>query len=122
MTESLFSGPGVLIGFFLGVLVGWVTLWSFLNPQVGRIVARIGAIFAIGFGVMWIVTPIADLIDGKRDPRYESLVGHGGSGDALGWGAGAFVVGIMALVFSFLRKGGKVTPKQEDKASASAES
>jgi hypothetical protein len=122
MPDNLLTGPGFLIGFFLGVLVGWVTLWSFLNPQVGRIVARIFAVLALGIGVCWIVIPIADLLHGETNPQYESFFGQGGFGSGLGWGGGAFAAGVTALVFSFLRREGtSATSKREDKPSAGEE-
>jgi hypothetical protein len=48
MPTDWFSGPGFVTGLALGVVVGWVTLWSFLNPHVGRLVARICAVAAVG--------------------------------------------------------------------------
>jgi hypothetical protein len=117
--NDLLSSPGLLVGFFLGVLVGWVTLWSFLNPQVGKIVARAFAVVAIGIGVTWIVTPITDILAEVKDPHYESPFGKGGIGPALGWGVGATVAGLMALVFSFLRGSAKrEAPKEATKISS----
>jgi len=114
---DLFTGPGFLIGLFLGVLIGWVTLWSFLNPLVGRVVARVCAVLAMGFGVNWLVTPFADAMSRVTNAQYESPMGRGGFGVALGWGAGALVFGIAALVLSFLRAGRRtVLPEEENKS------
>jgi hypothetical protein len=107
MQPDVFGGPGFLVGLFLGVLLGWVTLWSFLNPQVGRVVARIVAVVAIGFGVVWVVTAIGDSLNGTSNQRYESPLGQGGFGAALGWGSGGLALGIAVLVLSFLRPPGK---------------
>jgi hypothetical protein len=108
-TEAAF-----LIGVVLGILIGWVILWSFQNPTVGRTVARILAIVPIGFGVSWLVTPIGDLLTNARDRQYESPLGKGQFGAALGWGAGALVAGVLVLVLSFLRTGGRAAaPKEE---------
>jgi hypothetical protein len=117
MQPDILAGPGILVGLFLGVLVGWVTLWSFLNPQVGRVVARIVAVAAIGFGVVWTVTPIGDSLNGVSDPQYHSPLGKGGFGVALGWGIGGLALGILVLVLSFLRparKAGVSTEKGKD--------
>jgi len=113
MQPDFLAGPGFLVGLFLGVLLGWVTLWSFLNPQVGRIAARIVAVAAIGFGVAWTVTPIADSLNGVSDPHYDSPLGKGGFGVALGWGLGGLALGILVLVLSFLRPARKTGPPME---------
>ena len=114
MENSVFAGPGFLVGLVLGVLMGWVTLWSFLNPMVGRTVARICAVIAIGIGVEWLVTPISDLVRDVQDPHYYSPFGTGGFGSALGWGAGCLVIGIFFLVLSFLGPRSKGNGRQED--------
>jgi hypothetical protein len=103
MNRDLLSEPAFLVGIALGILIGWITLWCFLNPLVGRIVARLGAVAAIAFGVNWLVTPISNRLAGVSNPHYHSAMGDGDFGVALGWGAGGFVFGIAALTLSFLR-------------------
>jgi hypothetical protein len=97
MEKDLFSGPGFYVGLALGVIVGWVTLWSYLRPLVGRIVARIIAIGAIGIGVNGMVTPISDFAAGTTTIRYYSPFGEGSFGVAPGWGAGALAFGLPPL-------------------------
>jgi hypothetical protein len=116
METSVFAGPGFLAGLVLGVLIGWVSLWSYLNPAVGKTVARICAVIVIGIGVQWLVTPIYDQLREVENPHYYSPFGTGGYGPALGWGAGCLVVGITFLVLSFLRTGATgITPKEDVK-------
>jgi hypothetical protein len=105
---------GATVGGAVGVLLGVVGLWSFLNPTVGRIVARVVAIGALGFGVGWIVTPIIDLAADRTKVEYHSPLGDGDAAVALGWGAAAFSFGVLALVLSFLRFGNKAAPPKEE--------
>ena len=30
-----------LVGLFLGILLGWITLWCYVTPDVGRFISRI---------------------------------------------------------------------------------
>jgi hypothetical protein len=34
MGTDWFEHPGFLVGIFLGIVIGWVSLWSFQNPSV----------------------------------------------------------------------------------------
>jgi hypothetical protein len=92
------------LGVALGVVIGWVTLWSFLKPAVGRIIVRMLGVAGVGLGVWWAVAAIADRASGQRDMHYETPWGRGGFGMALGWGLGFLVLGILTLVLSFLRR------------------
>jgi hypothetical protein len=112
--QEVFRGPGFVVGLFAGIVLGLIGLWCVLQPQVGRIAGRVLALIALGFGVNWIITPLADLAAGQRDTHYDNPLGNGGFGWALGSGAGAFVVGVTGLVLSFLRTRPKTAaPKEE---------
>jgi hypothetical protein len=64
--------------------------------------------------VAWTVTPIGDSLAGVSDPHYDSPLGKGGFGVALGWGAGGLVLGITTLILTFLRPGGKASAAREE--------
>jgi hypothetical protein len=100
---NIFDQPAFAVGALSGVVLGWITLWCFLNRWVGKIVARILAVYCIGFGIEWIATPLSDLIrDRGTVGTYVSPLGSGGFGSALGWGVGGLTVGILTLVLTFL--------------------
>jgi hypothetical protein len=121
MADAL-KGPGFAVGLAVGILIGLAILWCIMHPQSGglvvRILARICAVVALGFGVNWLVTPLADLAAGHRDVQYESPLGQGTFGSAIGWGAGALVFGIAALVLSFIRTGTRPHKPSENSAPA----
>jgi hypothetical protein len=106
--------PAFLVGIFLGIVIGWVSLWSFQNPAVGRLLARAFAVLALGFGVVWLVTAIVDLLRDVPEMRYHSPLGSGGIGAAFGWGAGGLAAGITALVLSFLGSAKKPVAGKEN--------
>lgn len=96
--------PAFYVGILLGLVLGWVTLWCFLDRWIGKIVVRILAVCCIGIGIQWIVTPVADLLHGGSSAvMYESPMGHGGFGAALGWGVGSLAIGILGMVLTFVR-------------------
>lgn len=101
--DNIVNQPAFYIGGLLGVVLGWITLWCFLNRSIGKIVARIIAVFLMGYGINWIVTPVADLLHGTGMVSYYSPLGGGGFGVALGWGVGGLTTGILAMVLTFLR-------------------
>jgi hypothetical protein len=104
------ESPTFVVGLLAGVVLGVVGVWSFINPVIGRVIARVLGIGAIGFGVVWLTTSIVDLANGNQNPRYYSPLGTGGMGAAFGWGVGGLAVGVLIIVFSFLR-GGPKPPK-----------
>jgi hypothetical protein len=120
---DILKSPGFVVGLAVGILIGLAVLWCILHPRIGglvvRLIARICAVVALGFGVNWLVTPLGDLAAGHRDVNYESPLGHGGFGSAIGWGAGGVVFGITALVLSFLRT--RARPKIPSENNAPAE-
>ena len=105
MPEDLFKNPSFLVGLALGITIGWLTIWCYLNPTLGKVVARIVGVLALAFGANWLVTPLTDRAAGVRDIRYHSPLGEGDFGVALGWGAFGLVVGVAALALSFVRMG-----------------
>jgi hypothetical protein len=106
--------PGFLVGIFLGIVIGWVSLWRFQNPSVGRLMARAFAVLALGFGVGGLVTALVDLVRDVPEQRYSSPLGSGGIGAAFGWGAGGLAAGITALVLSFLGSAKKSVASKEN--------
>jgi amino acid transporter len=108
------ESPNFVVGLLAGLVLGMVALWSFINPVVGRVVARVLGVVALGFGVVWLTTAIVDIARKEPNPHYYSPLGQGGSAVALGWGVGGLVVGILIIVFSFLR----VWPKEQKGPSA----
>jgi hypothetical protein len=117
---DMLKSPGFAVGLAAGILIGLAVLWCVSNPAHGgmviRLIARICAVVAFGFGVNWLVTPLGDLATGHRDVNYESPLGQGGFGPAIGWGAGAMVFGIAALVLSFLRTRSKPKTPSDNSA------
>ncbi|HZU35853.1 MAG TPA: hypothetical protein VFA18_08095 [Gemmataceae bacterium] len=96
--------PAFYVGILLGLVLGWVTLWCFLDRWVGKIVVRILAVLCIGVGIQWIATPVADLLHGgSAAVMYVSPMGHGGFGAALGWGVGSLAIGVLAMVLTFIQ-------------------
>jgi hypothetical protein len=108
---DMVKSPGFAMGLALGALLGVAIQYCILHPHFGgmlvRLLARISAVVALAFGVGWLVTPLGDLATGHRDEHYESPLGQGGFGSAMGWGASGVIFGIAALVLSFLRLAGK---------------
>ena len=100
---NIFDQPAFAVGALSGIVLGWITLWCFMNRWVGKIVARIVAVYCIGFGIEWIAAPVSDLIRNQGTVvTYVSPLGTGGFGSALGWGIGGLAVGVLTLVLTFL--------------------
>jgi hypothetical protein len=108
LKEFLFGGA-------IGLVLGWVVLWSFLKPELGRLLARLIGVLAIGAGVLCVVMAVADLAKGDRNATYEFLGLRGGFGPTLGTGVGLLVVGVMILVLARARK--TTTTEQQPQAS-----
>ena len=95
------------------LLAAVLLVWGLVNPNVGRVFARIFAVLAIGLGTGLLAWGIvaASLSGTIRSPLgLASLIGE--PSEAIGWGAGSLAAGITALVLSFVvgctkRGGGK---------------
>jgi hypothetical protein len=92
-------------GILLGVIIGWLSLWSYLSRPAGRFVARLFAVFALGLGALTLVWGI---IAGAtrvslRFPGDRPLITHWG--EMVATGAGFLVAGIASLVLSFVGRG-----------------
>jgi hypothetical protein len=78
-------------------------LWCLIRPNVGRLFARIVAVFGIGTGVgvlTWGICAVA-LGDTMRTPvGFEGFIAE--PSEAIGWGAGLLAGGIAAMVVSFV--------------------
>ena len=88
-------------------------LWCIIRPNVGRLLARIFAVFAIGGGIGVLTWGICSAALGAalRSPfGLTSLIAE--PSEAIGWGTGALAAGITALVLSFIG-GRKVCDKRE---------
>ena len=89
-----YGKDGLLYAVFSGLLLIGLLVWGLINPVVGRRLARIFAVIAMGLGMgllLWGIPPF--------DSHIITEVG-----EAIGWGAGFLTGGIVALVLSFLGK------------------
>ena len=107
-----------------GAWEGWSPLCSVLGPSsrravglglidsvVGRRLARIFAVIAMGLGMGFLVWGISGAVSGERlRPPFGSDINTEVS-EAMGWGAGFLTGGIVALVLSFLGKTRKSSPQ-----------
>ncbi len=108
---------GLLYAVFSGLLLVGLLLWGLINPVVGRRLARIFAVVAMGLGMGLLLWGISGELSGERlRPPFDSHIITEVS-EAIGWGAGFLTGGIVALVLSFLGKTKKVgrqdTPESE---------
>jgi hypothetical protein len=96
------GGPQYAV--FSGLLLVGLLIWGLINPVVGRRLARIFAVIAMGLGMGFLVWGISGEMSGERlRPPFGSDIITEVS-EAIGWGAGFFTGGIVALVLSFLGK------------------
>ncbi len=95
---------GLLYAVFSGLLFVGLLLWGLINPVVGRRLARVFAVIAMGLGMGLLLWGISGAVTGERlRPPFHSLI-ITQFGEAIGWGAGFLTGGIVALVLSFLGK------------------
>ncbi|MBM4088773.1 MAG: hypothetical protein FJ276_04990 [Planctomycetes bacterium] len=97
-----------LTNFVLGFSAGMIVAIAFLRPRIGQIVARAIGTILLMFGVgllSWAVFAIST--DGAIAAiEYGSILVEDAS-EVIGWGAGAFFGGIVALWLSFQRLGAR---------------
>jgi hypothetical protein len=95
---------GLLYAVFSGFLLVGLLLWGLINPLVGRRLARIFAVIAMGLGMGFLLWGISGAVSGERlRLPFDSHIITDVS-EAIGWGAGLLTGGIVALVPSFLGK------------------
>ncbi len=95
---------GILYAVFSGLLLVGLLLWGLIDPVVGRRLARIFAVIAMGLGMGFLLWGISGAVSGERlRPPFDSHIITEFS-EAIGWGAGFLTGGIVALVLSFLGK------------------
>jgi hypothetical protein len=108
------------VGLLLGVLLGWLTLWSYLQPAVGRFCVRLLGVAATSLGVALLVWAIvAEALRQRVHPVFGLDIVHESS-EALALGSGFLVAGVTALVLSFLGRK-RAVPQQREHDSASKE-
>jgi hypothetical protein len=105
------------VGLLLGILLGWLTLWSYLQPAVGRFCVRLLGVVATSLGVALLVWAIvAEALRQRVHPVFGLDIVHESS-EALALGSGFLVAGVTALVLSFLgrKKTGARLQEQESR-------
>ncbi len=101
---TTYGKDGLLYAVFSGLLLVGLLLWGLINPVVGRRLARVFAVIAMGLGMGFLLWGISGAVSGERlRPPFDSHIITEVS-EAIGWGAGFLTGGIVALVLSFLGK------------------
>ena len=101
---TTYGKDGLLYAVFSGLLLVGLLLWGLIDPVVGRRLARIFAVIAMGLGMGLLLWGISGAVSGERlRPPFDSHIITEVS-EAIGWGAGFLTGGIVALVLSFLGK------------------
>ena len=109
---TTYGKGGLLYAVFSGLLLIGLLLWGLINPVVGRRVARVFAVIAMGLGMGLLLWGISGAMSGERlRPPFDSHIITEVS-EAIGWGAGFLTGGIVALVLSFLGKTKMVGPQE----------
>src|SRR4051812_3263448 len=81
-----------------------LAVWGYLNPPLGRFLARSFAVVAMGLGVGLLVWGIVAAARGEQPPAAGPPWGAA-PGAVIGCGAGALTAGIVALVLSCVGAG-----------------
>ena len=114
---TMYGKDGSLYAAFSVLLLIGLLGWGLINPVVGRRLARIFAVIAMGLGTGLLLWGIIGALSGERlRPPFDSHIITEVS-EAIGWGAGFLTGGIVALVLSFLGK----TKKAVEQASHGSE-
>src|SRR4051794_31969643 len=93
--------PGVLLALLLAILAVGLLVLGLVRPAVGRFVARVVAVVAMGLGVGCLVWGVVAGARGEQPPDTGPLAGTSYS-LVIGCGAGFLTGGIVALVLSCL--------------------
>jgi hypothetical protein len=94
--------------FVLGLSVGMILAIAFVKPRVGQAIARTIAVVLLMLGVgmlSWAIYTVATA-DTIAALEVGNIVIEDAS-EVIGWGAGAFFGGIVALWLSFVRVGAR---------------
>ncbi len=96
---------------FAGLLLVGLLVWGLINPAVGRRLARIFAVIAMGLGTGFLLWGICGAMSGERlrPPFRRDIITE--VSEAIGWGTGFLTGGIVALVLSFLGKSKRGGPQ-----------
>ena len=119
---TTYGKGGSLYAVFSGLLLLGLLVWGLINPVVGRRLARIFAVIAMGLGMGLLLWGISGAVSGERlRPPFDSHIITEVS-EAIGWGAGFLTGGIVALVLSFLGKTKKAGPQATQGSEPTSES
>ena len=119
---TTYGKGGLLYAVFSGLLPVGLLLWGLIDPVVGRRLARVFAVIAMGLGMGLLLWGISGAVSGERlRPPFDSHIITKFS-EAIGWGAGFLTGGIVALVLSFLGKTKKVGPQETPDTEPTSES
>ena len=108
---TTYGKGGLLYAVFSGLLLVGLLIWGLINPVVGRRLARIFAVTAMGLGMGLLLWGISGAVSGERlrPPFGSNIISE--VSEAVGWGAGLLTGGIVALVLSFLGKSINTSPQ-----------
>ncbi len=114
------AGPQYAV--FSGLLLVGLLVWGLINPVVGRRLARIFAVIAMGLGMGLLLWGFSGAVSGQRlrQPFGSNIISE--VSEAIGLGAGFLTGGIVALVLSFLGKTRKTSQQDAQKSEPSSES
>ena len=86
---TTYGKDGLLYAVFSGLLLVGLLLWGLIDPVVGRRLARIFAVIAMGLGMGLLLWGISGAVSGERlRPPFDSHIITEVS-EAIGWGAGS---------------------------------
>jgi hypothetical protein len=97
VSVPLMAGGGMIL------LVVALLVWALVSPNVGRALARIFAVLAIGLGaglLAWGIVAASTTGTVRSPLGFEWLIRE--PSEVIGWGAGSLAAGITALVLSFV--------------------
>ena len=85
---TTYGKGGLLYAVFSGLLLVGLLVWGLINPVVGRRLARIFAVIAMGLGMGLLLWGISGAVSGERlRPPFDSHI-ITEVNEAIGWGGG----------------------------------